>query len=510
MRSYKKLSVVLGQRNLLGQFASAGPFGMALVLVVAARILGFPEGTIDDWAYLGPGMYLGSGEGFINPHYCQGLIREGEPPYYFPPHYSWLVASWVAIFGKSKASMDWFIALGGAIFVVASIAFCQANLKAGRLQGYIVSAVFSLIYVLQFQFGARPEIWGSAFMMLGCSMVRRNPVPLTFSFFFAALSSAVAPRLHVYPILFLLGALGICKVFETGSLWKIGKLIAIAMAAHAILFSLLIRCDFEEFFQIYFEYTERASGVGGISNPLSVVSSMWARLHPAAGIGFLFSIVSMIMVVPFRRGRLFAPVVVCVLILGFGFRLNAGDGRGVLGVVWGISIFGWMAICDNRLSGIRAAFLLVSGVAISMQCATQLVALSSSGLGFRNREGEMEEHFAEVREFVRGANPDRVLVHSKAAALIYDYNVPKGWRDWLAKYSVPNNMPGGIGDSEENEIWILPYSEEGFGLQAAFPYDVPPAKRVSFLGKEFGNVSENPFHCVVIRGGEIIFPKTAR
>ena len=434
---------------------SAGS-GRALGIFTAIWALlvwrGFPFPFVDDPFYIGAGLNIGAGGGLRNP------LLEGMRDFYgYPPLHSFVVGSWLRVFGISAASM---VALYAVMAWAATWCVYRAFRVLGRPLLAWLAALDLVIYCTCY--GVRPDVCGMFLVAISFRLgVSRGKARLLGPLF-ALLAVAALPAAMAIAFPWI-----VCLLAADRRMWK--ALLAAGVAV-ALLNIALIDGRIHDFITGFFG---NESGAGSIQ--MNWVKATW---YLPMG---LIKIVYPILVIPvlagwavIKRGaRAVDAAALMAVALGFYVTCKSTSGHRIAGLISVIAIGCYLYLLLPK-SRLRGFLVLANGLLIILSGLRPML------------EGVSTRHTtdgAALLSQVQSLHPARMLVDEWSLRYVFDYRLAPGMIaiDWSTR-------PGGTGPvltaKYPDECWVL--SADSVGHYRLPPHGLPQPRGVTLGGRQLG------------------------
>jgi hypothetical protein len=412
----------------------------AISCIAAWRNLPLPH--FDDLFYGGAGLALASGEGLTNDWIrLQGF--PSEKFYVYPPFHAYALAAWCSVFGISSASIQWHVLTVCAAGSFAAYGYARRATNK-RLIAFLLSFV---VWTVGIGAGLRPDALGLVFIFAGAWCLGYPQwSKVVVGGFLLALGIGTSPRMLfnvplVVATLYVLR--GTWPVQDRKQCAGFGICVFAGATVAVLLFLLLIRFEFREFWEVF-----RFHGSRYDAGPLEMIRAAFNKL---------------------MRGPLSAPT---GLSLGFAsaalLGLAAYQRRWVQGTallaVGAFSVAGVLSApgaLQVQLFWIPLGLLLMPVIAwtnqrrvvLTLACVMALVSSAKHILPFAYGVvwGYPIKRDAAQIEEISWKRWSHVLVDGPSLRSVFGYVPPENAVDWLFSEPFPHATPSSLKYLTENK-----------------------------------------------------------
>jgi hypothetical protein len=419
----------------------------ALALFIVLWLLDFPKPMVDDLFYTGAGVNLAQGGDLSNPL----LARQGFPSHFFfvyPPLHSYLLGSWLKIFGINALSMTAFPMFMYFIAAASAIAILRRHNAPTWLEWLAPLGVSSSLLAL----GLRSEPVSIALTMAGFALFecgRKGPLSLLPSFLLMVLGASAAPRTMLFSVALIL--LAINRLFVLPAAQRATPLrtwTAVAAGALLALFIFFVQIHFlpGEFWQSFHEHAERVGGritnaiVCYLNENPFLTNPQFPLVLLLAGMMFF----------TWQRERSDMKRIALVLVGALPFvMLSGGLGQGTLWYIILALLFYTAAVVKNQPGLERKLKIVVVLAFCYANVETFATIWGMLTAKIKSDRGPQMGMASDIRP-----TPEHpVLVDSSVARYIFDYQIPAGMLD--IQFAAPFPKSHIVGQMRPGDIYLI-------------------------------------------------------
>ncbi len=419
----------------------------ALALFIGMWLMDFPKPMVDDLFYTGAGMNLAQGGDLANPL----LARQNFPSHFFfvyPPLHSYLLGSWLKVFGVNTLSMTAFPMFMYFIAAVSTIAILRRHQAPTWLEWLAPLGVSTSMQAL----GLRSEPVSIALTMAGFAIFecgRKGPWMLLPSFLLMVLGASAAPRTMVFSaalILLAMNRLWVLPSAQRASAFRTWSAVVAGAGLAVFIFFVQIHFQPAAFWHSFNEHAERVGG--RIANSLVCFFNENSFLTNAQFP--LVLLLAALMFFAWQRQR--CDLTRIALTMVFVFPLVAGVGGLGQGTLWYIflALLCYVAVVAKNLPGLGWKLKVVVVVAVCYANVEMFATVWGVLTGkIKSDRGPQ----VGVASDTRPTPEQPVLVDSWVARYIFDYKIPAGMLD--IQFAAPFPKSHVVGQMRPGDIYLI-------------------------------------------------------
>lgn len=446
---------------------------------------GFPAPHVDDLFFSGPGASIAAGEGLRNPWIEPWLSQFGSNAYFAQlPLHPYLLGGWLKIWGLSTASLLAFQCLAGWLACI----FCAALLRKSGCPPWVVAAGCLAAAAFVLDKGLRTEPWAAVFSLAAAWAWWR---PGRVGWTLGVLAAVAGVVIHPFVIVVVLPAAAIALFIRWRQAGRHEAFLCLAILAGvalAMLGLVVVLLDFRvaEFWDTFRSHARLRTPPGGRRFASFWENATLGREPYLKGPALLALAVAMVF--GWRWGSRQRVALAAAVLLGgliLGIFLYAGHTPIWL---WPVSVFFSLTIWSTVMLP-RAQI-----VGSMLSVAALLWGILPQALKLAIVRPEPPEHYAAIRAEIERLLPTHLLVDETTARFVYDFDLPKGARDWLLTRQTGSGMISSLAAKPKGEVWSVDARKLVLYVPDAGIKPTP----ASFIGISVGNWIAHPYKLHVL------------